>query len=302
MERILITGATGYVGRALVNQLQRRYKLCAIVRHSSVLTALPHHKNLQIGEYDGSYSSLATIVQAFQPDAVIHLASVSCYDYTPTDLDNMIKANLQFGMHLLEAMNQAKCYRLINTGSYWQHYNTQDYSPVCLYAATKQAFEAIIDYYVDALNFQVITLKLYDVYGPGDTRKKIFPLLKKAVESRESIDLSEGEQQIDFVYIDDVVNAFLTSYHLLNENPLPQHHKYSAYSGNTVSLKSAVKLFIRFLGKEIPVNWGKRPYRDREVMQPTYGNRLPGWTTKIDVETGIHLLVEHYKQTLAVVS
>ena len=63
---------------------------------------------------------------------------------------------------------------LVNTGTSWQHYENKDYSPVNLYAATKQSFEAILQYYVEVASLKAITLKLFETYGLDDPRPNFF--------------------------------------------------------------------------------------------------------------------------------
>ena len=87
--------------------------------------------------------------------------------------------------------------KIINTGTFWQHYENREYSPTCLYAATKQAFESILHYYVEAKFLMIITLILFDSYGPSDPRPKLFSLLQEARQSEKVIAMSPGEQKID---------------------------------------------------------------------------------------------------------
>ena len=68
----------------------------------------------------------------------------------------------------------------LTAGTAWQHYNNQSYDPVCLYAATKQAYECLIDYYVKVHGLHAVTVKLHDTYGEGDERGKLFYLLQSS--------------------------------------------------------------------------------------------------------------------------
>jgi nucleoside-diphosphate-sugar epimerase len=101
------------------------------------------------------------------------------------------------------------CYHIINTGTSWQHFEQSNYNPVNLYAATKEAFEAIITFYKATSSLKVTTLKLFDTYGPNDSRYKIIPLLQKAFTEQKELSMSKGEQLIDFVYIVGIANAYM---------------------------------------------------------------------------------------------
>ena len=89
-----------------------------------------------------------------------------------------------FGAHILEAMALTSVSYFINTGTYWQHYGgSSTYSPSCFYAATKQSFQDILKYYTDSKLIKSITLKLFDTYGPNDSRAKIFTILSELFPS-----------------------------------------------------------------------------------------------------------------------
>ena len=188
----------------------------------------------------------------------------------------------------MEALAANGCFRFINTGTSWQHHENRTYSPVNLYAATKQAFVDIVQFYVEATPMKVITLKLFDTYGPGDPRPKLFTLLRKTAEEQRALAMSPGEQLIDLVYIDDVVEAFVRAAHLLMENQVVQNDEYAVSSGDAIPLRQLVELYGRVINKKLPIEWGGRPYRLREVMTPwSTGKTLPGWRPKIGLEEGI---------------
>lgn len=179
-------------------------------------------------------------------------------------------------------------YRLINTGTSWQHYENRDYSPVCLYAATKQAFEAILQYYTETTPLRTITLKLFDTYGPNDLRPKLFTLLRKVATENQPLAMSPGEQLIDMVYIDDVVDAFVIAAERLLAEEGQRHEVYALSSGNPIMLKELVQIYSNVVGKQLPIQWGGRPYRIREVMVPwNSGKCLPRWKPKVSINKGI---------------
>jgi len=200
----------------------------------------------------------------------------------------LIRSNVLFGNQLLEAMKVSGVRFLINTGTSWQHYNNEDYNPVCLYAATKQAFEAILEYYVQACDIKAITLKLFDTYGPNDPRQKLFHLLNKAAMSGEPLDMSAGEQLIDLVHVDDVVDAYMIAAQRLLDGKVSVHEDYAVSSGCSLPLKELVALYSDATGWNVNVNWGARPYRFREVMRPwDKGRAIDGWRPKIALGKGL---------------
>jgi nucleoside-diphosphate-sugar epimerase len=113
-------------------------------------------------------------------------------------------------------------------------------------------------------------------------------LLKKAVQEQQPLVMSPGEQLIDLVYIDDVVDAFIIAAELLQNNQIVGQEDYVVSAQNPVKLKELVDIYSRVMGKYLNIHWGGRPYRPREVMIPwNNGQLLPGWRAKVSLEEGL---------------
>ncbi|MCW2312610.1 NAD-dependent epimerase/dehydratase family protein [Rhodoferax antarcticus] len=288
--KVLLTGATGFIGSQLAYRLiAEDHEVAIVVRPDSQLNILQAVlPRIQVHVYDGSYASLLHALQAAQPEVVIHVASLFLAQHKPEDVARLVESNLSFPTELLEAMSQLGIKQLINTGTSWEHYQNEAYNPVNLYAATKQAFKALLTYYVEAQGFKAITLKLFDTYGPGDTRPKLFTFLRKTAKSGETLCMSPGEQMLDLVYIDDVINAYLIAANRLVQNEVHQQETFVVSSEKPMKLRDLVTIYCQLLGKQLSIQWGARPYRPREVMIPwNKGDRLPGWEPRIALEDGI---------------
>lgn len=290
----LVTGATGFVGSNLACRLLRDgWQVHILSRAGSCLPDMPEFTRMANHIHDGSTGGMVACVAKANPDVVFHLASQVSSQHTINEIDSLIQSNVLFGNQLLEAMVVNKVDNFVNTGTFWQHYNNEDYNPVCLYAASKQAFEAILGYYVQACGIKAITLKLFDTYGSNDPRPKLFRLLEKAAKSGESLDMSAGEQLIDLVHIDDVVEAYLVAAQRLLEGKVSQYESYAVSSGQLFSLRKFVELYVATTKQSVSVNWGGRPYRYREVMMPwKNGLALPNWKPAITLVNGMKKLVD----------
>ena len=286
--KVLLTGATGFIGSKLAQRLVAEgHELEILVRPESKLyilqAVLP---KILVHVYDGSYASLLNALEAAQAELVCHVASLFVAEHKSEDVSRLVESNLNFPSQLLEAMNQLGIKRIINTGTSWQHYKNEAYNPVNFYAATKQAFESLLAYYLEAQDFKAITLKLFDTYGPGDTRPKLFSLLRKAARTGEPLRMSPGEQLLDLVYIDDVLDAILLAMAHLSE--VEKSESYAVSSPERLSLRELTKIYCETVGRPAPVEWGGLPYRPREVLVPwTDHEPVPGWQPRVSLCEGI---------------
>ncbi len=290
-QSVLISGATGFIGSHLARRLvqEKTWDVGIITRPSSDLSCIKDIRNqVSVHPYDGTVSSLQCAMESRAPDLVFHLASRFISRHKPQDIQEIFESNILFGSHLAEAMACSECKQLVNTGTSWEHYQNQSYSPVNLYAATKQAFEAVLQYYVEAQQLRVVTLKLFDTYGPGDPRQKLFSVFHRAEETQQPIAMTAGEQLIDLVYLDDVLDAFCAAAECVAEMPFQKHLRYTVSSEMPLSLRDLASTYEQVLGCKLNIDWGKRTYSPREVLQTwNTGVPVPGWAAKVGLFEGI---------------
>lgn len=289
MKRAIVTGATGFVGSNLCKYLlDIGWEVHIISRSSSNYSNINEVlKKIDIFEYDGDISNLVKYLNKTNADVVFHIASLFIAEHESNQIDELIDSNIKFGLHILEAMKESNTRLLVNTGTSWQHYNTNDYNPVNLYASTKQAFESLVKYYTESGYIRVITLKLFDTYGETDTRPKLINLLHKFAEENKQIKMSPGDQVLDLVHINDVVKAYELAFHYLSSNDLIKCEEFGVASGRKIKLKELISVFEKVTNKKINIYWGGREYRKREVMELWNGYKLlPNWECKITLEEG----------------
>lgn len=273
----LVTGATGFIGGHLIRHLTRLgWKVHALARQPSkdptiAASASWHH-------YRGDYESASRALAISKPDVVFHLASHFLTEHKSEQVDALLNANLRFGMHLLEAMHHNNVGQLINTGTSWQHYNNAAYDPVNLYAATKQAFESIIDYYCNAHDLSAVTLKLFDTYGTHDNRGKLVSIISKAIQNQTELEMTDGNQAIHLVEVSDITAAYIWASSLTAPK---EHKKYGIPSNRAITIKEAVSLLEHKYNKPAKVFWGAKPKLKRSMAYPPELQRIPGWAAQI---------------------
>lgn len=293
LKTVLLTGATGFLGSCLARHLcQLGHTVHIVARPRSSLDLLGDaSRHVTVHVYDGTIQSLNKAMADCRPELVYHLASLFIAHHRQRDVPGLIESNVLYGTQLLEAMSALGIRHLVNTGTVWQHHFDRDYCPVNLYAATKQAFEAIVEYYVDAHEFRTITLQLFDTYGPGDPRPKVLNLVRNAALRGEPLLMSPGQQLVDLVHVADVVDAFVMAGSRVLTDTVQGHERYAVSSGAPIRLKDLIDCYQNVLGMPILVRWGERPYRTREVMKPwSRGRPLPGWQPRVSLEEGLRTL------------
>jgi len=283
---ILVTGGSGFIGSNLTRHLQATgYKdLVLLLRKPFEQADLPVIMD------DGNTDNLINSFRTYNIHGVIHLASLFLSQHKTSDIDNLIISNVLLGTRLCEAAHKTGCRWFINTSTFFQHYENKEYEPVSLYSATKKAFEDILKFYSDVCGLRSTSLHLFDSYGAGDKRPKLIKLLKEKAEAGEKLAMSPGQQRINLIHVDDIVEAYRLLVGLV-ESSAHLETGYSITASETLTLRELVQLYERILGKAISIEWGKTPYRPREIMDPVAIHPLvPGWVQKISLSTGLESL------------
>jgi CDP-paratose synthetase len=289
MKSVFITGISGYIGSRLAWVLLKKgYKVYGLVRqplHTEYIAAFRNKLNLCV--YDGSFESVLRAVKTSKPDVIYHIATCYAVSHSSDQISDMNSCNLLLGNYVLEAMQVCNIRNIVYLSSASCHFNNENYNPLNLYAATKQAFFDIMRYYTEAGDIRSLTLVLTDSYGPGDKRPKILNLIKKALRENQPIELSSGTQVYDVLYISDIVSALERAVDLL-EQQKENSSVYQIYNNNPLSLRETVDLLEKTSGIHIDAKWGAclqaaRSMNGKVRVDPL----LPGWEARVSLEEGL---------------
>nr|WP_321453627.1 NAD(P)-dependent oxidoreductase [uncultured Carboxylicivirga sp.] len=295
----LLTGATGYIGYNICKKLlQNGHNVTILVRQSSNYKKLKELKfdNLSIYVHLDVFT-LKQILINNDINVVIHMAAKVINNHKSRDITDLVLSNILLGTELLEAMKVTGVKNFINTSTFWQHFKDENYNPVNLYAATKEGFEKIIEYYSNSGFINCINLELFDIYGPNDEREKIINIIVNAKDNTE-IAMTEGKQDIDLIYIDDVVDAYLCAIKLLANNKSSGiYRKFMVGSGKPLILRQVINELVSKLNSNVSIKWGEKPYKSREVMRISYNNdKIPNWNPKVDLNEGFTRVIRNIKR------
>jgi CDP-paratose synthetase len=290
-KNILITGITGFLGSHLAKRfLNEGHNIIGLKRSTSSLARINSIEN-QITLYDSDTVEFASIFQNHSKiDALIHTAT--CYGRSGETTNQIFDANTVYPLHLLEAASQAGIKIFINTDTTLDKY-------LNLYSLSKNQFLDWGRFFSLNKKIHFCNLRLEHFYGPNDDDSKFTTfILKSCIENHPTIKLTHGEQKRDFIYVDDVVDAYLLvieSFELIKNNYI----EMDVGSGNAVSIRHFVETVHRITHSKTQLIFGALPYRRGEVML-SQANTEPlnklGWSCKTELESGLIKMMEGHKQ------
>lgn len=294
--RILITGTTGFVGRHLVPKLLNiGHEILELTIEPLLSTKLYCDSTIKYTITDDQ-QGLTENIESFNPEIVVHLASflTSADDYQSQT--KLLCTNILFFCRVLDAIKNSDLKLFINTGTFAEYFKGDgEFEPAYLYSATKTASRSFLDYYCKVYSFKQTTVVPYTIYGGNDTQKKIIDIIFDSIVSKTPIDLSPGEQVLDFIHIDDVTDFYI---HLINNiEILPQKSNFKLGTGIGRTLKQLAEIIETSTKKKTNINWGGKPYRPTDVMYAVADisnqSNLLDWTPKIELLNGIETLVKN---------
>jgi len=287
---ILLTGATGFLGSHLLKALVNKgYEVVVLKRSTSNMWRLKGFENT-FKSYDIDRVPLQKAFEEQYIDTIIHTACM--YGRKGESIQQILKTNLMFGIKLLSTAIDFSTKYFLNTSTLLD-------KQINAYALSKKQFEEWLK--LASNKIQVVNLKLELMFGEQDGNDKFTSwILNELQQEKNIIPLTAGTQKRDFIYIDDVVSAYLTC---LEQAPqLKDFNDIEVGTGVLTPVKSFVTLVKNTLEKlkgspiETQLNFGALPYREGEIMEPQVDNsRLCslGWQPKRSLEENIEQFVKH---------
>lgn len=255
-KNILITGASGFVGSHVLDDcLKNNFNVHAIFRHSkkNVSFAKKYKKQIFPIFYNNIYEIKNKLTNC-KIDYVIHCATHYIKKHDHNDIENIIKSNVLFSTILLDAVVNIKIKKFINLGTVWQHFNDTKNLAFNLYAATKQSFECIFNYYKNQYTkIKFYNILLTDTFGTNDKRKKLIPILLKNYNKKNQDKINIPKNlSMNLVNINEVTKCLNI---LLKNNS--ESNNYVIKSKQDVKIFDLINFLNDNLEKKIKINWSK---------------------------------------------
>lgn len=288
MKKVLVTGATGYIGRRVVALLGRMddVKVLTLSRNTEKAYELMTYGNVEhIGAEEWGR------VKEYKPDVVLHLATYSTSGDNEEIIEKLIISNIMYGTRLLNALQECRNMLFVNVGSFAEYRLGQEngFRDAYLYTATKSAFRHIVDYYADKCGFRYVTAVPYTVYGGVDTGKKLIDYMVDSIDSEEPVKMTKGEQVLDFVHVEDVARFFAAM--VEHSEVIENRHEFHLGTCVGTRVRDLAEIISREIGQKLNIEWGGREYRPLDVMyavapRDEYLNRY--WKAEISIEEGVN--------------
>ena len=288
--KVLVTGSTGFVGRYLIPRLiEAGHTVAEVTVQPEISYEFYGNSTIKIIVGDSQIDFVDNVC-SFSPDIVIHLASyLSSADDFQT-VDKILGVNIKFFCRLLDSVKDCDVKLFINTGSSTEYLleNGLLY-PAYFYSASKTAARYFLKYFSHAYSFNYLNVIPYTIYGRNDSQGKIIDIIIKSLTSSNAIDLSPGEQVLDFIHVEDVAEFYV---HIVDKyQTISTENDFQLGTGKGTSLKQLANIIEDVTGKKAAINWGGKPYRKTDILYSvanteTYSS-LINWHPKITIHEGI---------------
>lgn len=231
---------------------------------------------------------------------VFHLAAAGVRQ-SEVHAEYVLNTNVLGTLRLLQWAHTIELERFVFCGSCNEYgegelqSEKQPLEPNSEYAASKAAASLLVNAYWRRYGLPTVTLRPFTVFGPWEAGYRLIPQTVLGALRGESIELTQGEQKRDFVYVKDVTNAFLKA----ALTPQAVGQTFNVSTGEVTSVRELVRLILKATGGRAYPLFGAIPYRDTELWvlsgDPTKARQRLGWRAEYALEDALTETIEWFQ-------
>jgi nucleoside-diphosphate-sugar epimerase len=304
-ESYLVTGATGFVGACLTRALVKQGKAVNIlVRDKNLNWRLNDiSSKLNIYECDITDKKLGHVMDKIKPSHIFHLAA---YGSLPQqdNFDQMILVNLKGTKNLIDVLEKFDYKVFVNTGSSSEYGIKEDQmsekdilAPVNDYGVTKASATLYSQKQANRTGKPIITLRLFSPYGYYEDINRLIPSLILKALKNETIELSSPKNVRDFIFIEDVVNAYIK----VSNSDFKSGEIFNVGSGNQHNVKEVVDQVMSLTNSKSKILWKKIIVQKRQIEPQTWEANIEkikselDWRPKHSLSEGLRKTVDWFR-------
>lgn len=266
--KILVTGATGFIGNHVVSRLlERNHKVIAIARSEDKARLMPWYDKVRFYSHNIHTPIDGLLELSGQVDALMHLAWPGLPNYKSLfHFEHNLPADYRF----LKTMIEEGIKHVLVTGTCLEYGNqhgalAEDMPtlPNNPYALAKDTLDKFLQELRQVEPFILQWPRLFYLYGKGQNPQSLISQLNQAIENNDHVfNMSGGEQLRDYLPVEMVANKLV---HLLEHSEV--EGVINCCSGQPISVKSIVEMHLSKMNADIQLNLGHYPYPDYEAME-----------------------------------
>ncbi len=304
---IFITGATGFIGSHLTRFFStHQYEVHLLSRKTSDYSRIQDVLNtvhIHIATLEEK-NVLRTILKKIKPDYIFHLANEGLYGGKDGESKTVINTNFVGTINLLEASADIPYKLFINTGSS-SEYGPSDHRmkeidpvfPQSVYAISKLGSTLFARSFALQNNKPVVTLRIFSPFGPNDEKTRLIPTVITSALANKPIELANPLSVRDFIYVEDVVRAYLSC---IQSGQQLSGEVINIGSGKQHTTSEVVEKIISITNSKSKVRWNKvkpRPY-ESAVWQAdiSKAKKLLSWKPHNSFEEGFKKTIQSYRE------
>lgn len=282
-KKILITGINGFLGSHLAKRLKSNFDIIGLEYSLDNLFRIQSEK---FKIYDSSNSSLERVFIENDIYAILHVATIYRRDLEP--MADLVKTNILLPVNLLDLSNKHGVSLFLNTDSFFNN-SSYSYSYLSDYTLSKKHSIDWIRLMSNSSSCKIVNMKIFHMFGNNDSPSKFIPFLIENIKKNKTfLDMTEGMQTRDFVYVKDVITAYEKV--LKNEDQLSVYQEFEVGGGNSISIKTLANLIKEITNSKTELRFGILPYRNGEIMESISNNSSLiklGWRPKFSLKSAL---------------